>query len=392
VSDSSNPIILDLSTITPSPQKATAPRGYETMTDTTNIPSDDAPMPSLHDERRSLIVTMRDLCETLLDDLYHGDPPVEYQVAAEPWGSLAFRPGEIMALAAPPGMGKTAFIMQAAVNALRLNANTRCLVVNVEMTPKRLIQRQLARLSGVHLSDITNHRNLLGHQHNLQRAVATMQDIGDRMCFMPESFQIEAIVDAMVQDARPDILVIDYLQRIECCEDTPDTRARLNMLMQRFRTIANAGVCVVLVSAVGRTASKRGGGYNARELGLASMRESSEIEYGCDDVFVMVPEQQDDEQQRAGDAIRCVRLKHEKSRNNSQQDLRFAFDGATQSFTLLPPRDDAYAEQGGDGAPRVAHGRGSQTRPDVGASANGGPQVPLLPGDTYAERLLDSDD
>jgi replicative DNA helicase len=361
------------------------------MTDATNIPSDDPFSLNPDNERRSHVVTMRDLCATLLDDLYHGDPPVEYQVAAEPWGSLAFRPGEIMAVAAPPGMGKTAFIMQAATNALRLNANARCLVVNVEMTPQRLIQRQLARLSGVHLSDITHHRNLLGHQHNLQRAVATMQDIGDRMCFMPDSFHIEAIIDAMVQDARPDILVIDYLQRIECCEGAPDTRARLNMLMQRFRTIANAGVCVVLISAVGRTASKRGGGYNARELGLASMRESSEIEYGCDDVFVMVPEQQDDEP-RSGDGIRRVRLKHEKSRNHSQQDLRFMFDGAIQSFTLLSELEDAYAEQGRDEPPRDGYGPGSQSAPDICTAANGEPRVLLLPGDVFSDRLLDSDD
>ncbi len=343
-----------------------------------------------NDHGRGRTISLLEVVEALQHDIYHGSPPVEYQVASPPWGSLAFRPGEVMALAAPPGMGKTAFVMQVLVDALRLNESVKCLIANVEMTPQRLYERQLARLSGVRLGDITRRRNLLGQRHTMDRAIATIRSIADRMHFMHEPFHINSIMDAMAYDIRPDILVIDYLQRIECCEGVADARSRLNSLMLNFRTIARAGVCVILVSAVGRPASKKGGGYNPKELGLASLRESSEIEYGCDDVFVMVPEEQNS--LRDGDGHRNVLLKHEKSRNNLQQDLRFAFDGVIQAFTLLPPlsdHDDDGFDDPGDSRPnRNGPNPGQET---VWTPPAEEPRRLMAPGDTFASRLIDGD-
>jgi replicative DNA helicase len=339
---------------------------------------------------RSRTTSLLEVAEALEHDIYYGSPPVEYQVASPPWGSLAFRPGEIIALAAPPAMGKTAFIMQTLVDALRLNQELKCLIANVEMNPQRLYERQLARLSGIPLGDITRRQNLLGQRHVMDLAINTICSVGDRMHFMSEPFHINSIEDAMVQDVQPDVLVIDYLQRIGCCEGVADARSRLNSLMLKFRTFANAGVCVVLVSAVGRPGSKKGGGYNPRELGLASLRESSEIEYGCDDVFVMVPEEHDGT--RDGDGYRNVLLKHEKSRNNLQQDLRFEFNGAIQSFTLLPPLSD----HDDDGFDDPGDSRPNRNGPNPGQAAVWTPPVEeprrlMAPGDTFAARLIDGD-
>jgi replicative DNA helicase len=158
-------------------------------------------------------------------------------------------------------------------------------------------------------------------------------------------FSIDRVVEA-VAEAQPTILVLDYLQRIKCCDGVADTRNRLNSLMLDARTLATAGICVVLVSAVARTPSKKGGGYNAKEIGMGSFRESSEIEYGCDDAFVMVEEERrprDDQSQRgAGTVVR--QLRHVKSRNHRQQSLRLEFDGSLQRFRLLP--EDAQEPEG----------------------------------------------
>lgn len=339
------------------------------------------------------VVSFREIGDSLLWDIYHGEPPVEYPVSQEPWGSLAFRPGEVLALAAPPGTGKTAFVMQTTLDALRLNPNVSCMIVNVEMSPRKLYERQLSRLSGVPLGDITRRRNLLGRRQDLDRAIATIHAHGDRMQIMKGPFHINSIMDAMVRDVRPDILVIDYLQRIECCEGIADTRTRINSLMNTFRRIADAGVCVVLVSAVGRPSTKKGGGYNSNELGLASLRESSEIEYGCDDIYIMAAEEQAGG--RNGHGRRPLRLKHEKSRNNSQQDLRFEFEGAIQHFYLLPPPDDldgnsdASGGDGGGGDGGGPSGSPSPFRPSVWTPQPGQPPRRLPLGDSLTHEVLD---
>lgn len=368
------------------------------MSDNSNNFDGEPAEPALQLHHRSdRVVSLRKIGDDLLWDIYHGEPPVEYAVSQEPWGSLAFRPGEVIAFAAPPGSGKTAFVLQTTLDALRLNPNVSCMIVNVEMSARNLYERQLARLSGIPLGDITRRRNLLGRKHDLDRAIATIREHGDRMQIMKGPFHINDIMDAMVRDARPDILVIDYLQRIECCEGVSDTRARVNALMNTFRRIAEAGVCVVLVSAVGRPSSKKGGGYNSNELGLASLRESSEIEYGCDDIYIMAAEEQAGG--RNGDSRRTLLLKHEKSRNNSQQNLRFEFEGAIQRFYLLPPLADdeeraaAFfeGERGYGGEGGSPSGSSSAARPSVQTPQADQPLRLPPPGDRFASDFLDSD-
>lgn len=282
-----------------------------------------------------VVVSLREVLAGLRRDLYHGAAPVEYAVAGEPWGTLALRPGDVVGLAAAPGIGKTALVSQMTVDALRLHPAAKCLIVNVEMPPSVLLERQLSRLSGIPYADIAGRRNLLGCQHRIDPAIATLDDIGDRLFFLGPPFSIERVVEA-VAEAQPTILVLDYLQRIECCDGVADTRNRLNSLMHDARTLATAGICVVLVSAVARTPSKKGGGYNAKDIGMGSFRESSEIEYGCDDAFVMVEEEgrpREDSGHQAGTVVR--QLRHVKSRNHRQQSLRLEFDGSVQRFRLL---------------------------------------------------------
>jgi replicative DNA helicase len=290
------------------------------------------------------LVSLGTLLRELREDLYHGKPPAEFAVSDKPWGTFAYRPGDVLVIAAPPGMGKTAFVLQTIVDALRLNEEAKCLMVNVEMSPKVLIERQISRLSAVDLGDITARRDLLVRMKQIDPALATLASIEDRLFFMGSRYTMESVLDCIAA-VEPAIVVLDYLQRIECCDGVADTRQRLNMLISQARGIAEAGISVVLVSAVGRTSSKKNGGYNGKELGLASFRESSEIEYGVDDAFVMVG--------FGGEAMpdgrKIIELRHVKSRNHRPVSLKFEFDGAIQQFKFLGELtdDDADDERGG---------------------------------------------
>jgi replicative DNA helicase len=295
------------------------------------------------------------LLDSVRDDLFSGRRPVEYAVANEPWGTLALRPGDVMGLAAPPGNGKTALVMQFVVDALRLHPAARCLVVNVEMTPEKLIERQISRLSGVPFADIAARSLLAARGRPIEDALVTLGAIGDRLFFMNEPYDLETIALA-IQDVQPTILVVDYVQRIECCGGTLEARIRLNNVMREARIIASAGIAVVLVSAVGRTTSKRNGGYSSRELGLGSFRESSEIEYGLDDAYILADEESSGEDRGVGP--RVMVLQHVKSRNHQRKDLRLEFDGAAQQFRLLPDR------------PRNRDGRGSDAEGFVAPADN----------------------
>jgi hypothetical protein len=79
---------------------------------------------------------------------------------------------------------------------------------------------------------------------------------------------------------------------------------------------------------------------------MGSFRESSEIEYGVDDAFVLTDEDRSSEDNGGGP--RVMHLRHVKSRNHQRKDLRLEFDGAVQQFRLLPDRTDG---DGGDFGP-----------------------------------------
>ena len=85
-------------------------------------------------------------------------------------------------------------------------------------------------------------------------------------------------------------------------------------------------MAVVVVSAVSRTKVKRGRNtYAGDDLTLASFRESSELEFGADDAYILAPTGDRD----AG----TVTLRHLKSRHGDPCDLALHFDRAHQRFT-----------------------------------------------------------
>ncbi|MFM9964254.1 MAG: hypothetical protein ACKV2Q_23880, partial [Planctomycetaceae bacterium] len=64
--------------------------------------------------------------------------------------------------------------------------------------------------------------------------------------------------------------------------------------------------------------------YSGEGLSLASFRESSELEFGADDAFILTPVADSE-----------VILRHLKSRNGECLDLRLTFDKPLQRFTPI---------------------------------------------------------
>jgi len=119
------------------------------------------------------------------------------------------------------------------------------------------------------------------------------------------------------------LLVFDYIQRISPPGEHGDKRGSVDACMNYLRQFADAGAACIVVAAVGRQKDSRGrSSYDGDALNLASFRESSELEFGCDDAFILSREP--DSQVRI--------LRHLKARNTEAKDIALMFDGARQSF------------------------------------------------------------
>jgi replicative DNA helicase len=258
------------------------------------------------------------------DDVLSGKPPVLFPLGTGELARIECGPGAVLLLGGAPGAGKTAFTMQAVVDALRLTSNLRAVVCNVEMSPAALLDRQLARLSGIDLTLIRHRRLGAEHADRIDQALHTLEPLAERLAFIRPPFDlanVAATADAF--DAR--LLLLDYIQRIPPPGEHGDKRGAVNATMDYLRQFAGAGVAMIVVSAVTRTKDSKGRSTYAGEgLNLASFRESSELEFGADDAFILTA---------GDDQADAVTLRHLKSRHGECRDIELTFHRRHQRFT-----------------------------------------------------------
>jgi replicative DNA helicase len=258
------------------------------------------------------------------DDVRHGTGPVLYRhTLSHP----EIGPGLVTLIGGAPGGGKTAFVTQIAIDALQFNPDLRLLVANCEMSEDAILNRQLARLSGVN-AELIRHRRLgPAHAERIDTGLATLETVIDRIGFLQRPFSLTNVAMA-ADDMNAQVVILDYLQRFTLDDEDSEPRERIGRMMDALRRLASSGMAVIVVSALGRTRDRAGrSSYSGDGLSLASFRETSELEYGADDAFILAPIEERDPNR--------VRLQHLKSRHGEQVTQDLLFNRGVQSFQRL---------------------------------------------------------
>ena len=272
-----------------------------------------------------------DLLHEWRDDVLSGKPPILYPVGTGEMARIEIGPGRVTLFGGAPGAGKSAFTMQALVDALRLTPTLRALVCSVEMTPAVLLDRQLARLSGIDLNTIRLRKLGVEHGPRIDAALQTLEPLAERLCFVRPPFDL-ANVAASADAFEARLILLDYIQRIPPPGNHGDRRASIDATMDYLRQFADNGDAVIVVAAVSRSKDSKGRStYAGDALNLASFRESSELEFGADDAFMLVND--------PDNADTGVILRHLKARHTEAKDIALTFDRARQRFTprISPP-------------------------------------------------------
>ncbi|MBX6314023.1 MAG: AAA family ATPase [Isosphaeraceae bacterium] len=275
--------------------------------------------------------TAADLLGAWRDALLSGEAPVLYPVGDGELGRLEIGPGLVTLIGGAPGTGKTTLVAQLAIEALQRTPDLRALICNVEMPPSVLLDRQLARLAGIDASDIRHRRLGARHAEAIERGLSILESLADRLAFVQPPFDL-ANVAAAADNLSASLLVIDYIQRVAPPGEHGDRRGAVDATMSYLRQFADAGTALIVISAVGRSRDSRGRSTYVEGLNLASFRESSELEFGADDAFILVPEDDGDD----GPPGRLV-LRHLKARHGEPRDIRLTFDRRHQRFTADAP-------------------------------------------------------
>lgn len=106
--------------------------------------------------------TAGDVFDGWRDDVLTGSPPVLFPIGAGDLARIEIGPGLVTLFGGAPGAGKSAFVMP----------------------PRVLLDRQLARLSGIDLTAIRYRRFDASHADRLDQAMHTLEAIGERLAFV----------------------------------------------------------------------------------------------------------------------------------------------------------------------------------------------------------------
>jgi replicative DNA helicase len=288
--------------------------------------------------RESRYQSAADLLDSWRDELLSGDSPVLYPAGSGEFSRIEIGPGIVTLLGGAPGGGKTALVMQLIVEALFLTPTLKCLVCNVEMSPGVLLDRQLARLAAVDLSLIRHRKLEAGLAGRIERGLERLEQVSGRLAFVRAPFDLENVA-ASADSFGADLILLDYIQRISAPGEHGDRRGSVDATMSYLRQFADAGTAVIVVAAVSRSKDTRGRSTYGEGLGLASFRETSELEYGADDAFILTP---DNDGEAADVPTRRVVLRHLKSRHGETRDMTLTFHLPYQRFTACdaePPTE-----------------------------------------------------
>ena len=196
--------------------------------------------------------------------------------------TAGLHPGELIIIAARPGMGKTAFALNVAVNAA-LNTKKAVAIFNLEMPAEQLVNRMRSAVGQVDSYKIQTGK--LGHEDwkrineaNSQLSETNIQIVDDAGITASE---IKAKCRTLAnKEEGLGLVIIDYLQLVTSGGKRPDSRQQeVSEISRALKTMAmELKVPVIALAQLSRSAEKR---ENNQPM-LADLRESGSIEQDAD--------------------------------------------------------------------------------------------------------------
>lgn len=198
--------------------------------------------------------------------------------------------GDLIILAARPGMGKTTMALTHAMKAV--DAGKKVLIIQMDMPAEQIRLRQSSFYTGVPIKDLRN-----GDLNDAQfkAFVKAMEIISDLPIFIEQGgnrsiTDIVSIIRHYKRVHEVDLVIIDYLQKIKGEARRNSTRTEeVGNSTQALKNVAvDCDTPVIALAQLSRSVESRGGSKIPQ---MSDLRESGEIEQEADMIlFLYRPE------------------------------------------------------------------------------------------------------
>lgn len=230
-----------------------------------------------------------------------------------------FKPGQLIILAARPGMGKTAFSLNIVKNVAK-SLDKATVFFSLEMAEEELGDRLLymeAKIPGHEARKGYLSSNQLKRLH---KAAANLVDIpvfiDDTAALTP--IQIKAKLRRLMSREDIELVVVDYLQLINSTDNFNNMNAKITLISRYLKEIAKEfNVPVIALSQLSRRTEQR----TDKRPKLSDLRESGAIEQDADMVLFLYREGYYDEEKDDGETEVIIA----KNRNGPQGKVKLKF-------------------------------------------------------------------
>jgi replicative DNA helicase len=234
------------------------------------------------------LVHLKPILEKTFDDLHERALRKE-QITGVPTGfaeldaiTAGFQKQNLIILGARPSMGKTAFCLSLAINAI-LHKSKPCTVAifSLEMGASELAQRVLCAVARVNAQDVRTGRMREEDWQAITRAMNHLNEaplyIDDTAAITP--IEMKAKCRRLQKRHGLDMVIIDYLQLMRGGGKTENRAQEISTISRMLKMMAKElNIPVIALSQVGRGVEQR----QDKRPGLSDLRESGAIEQDAD--------------------------------------------------------------------------------------------------------------
>ena len=273
-----------------------------------------------------------------VDELYHR----KEMVTGVPTGyrdldrlTAGFQPSDLLIVAGRPGMGKTAFALNIAVNAALQGIGVA--IFSLEMAMEQLVLRMLCSEARV---DHSRLRTGYLREHEFPALVKAAGRLGDAPVYIDDTpaitvLEVRAKTRRLLRDRSRKIglVVIDYLQLMRGHRDSPNREQEISEISRSLKALAKElSVPVVALSQLNRRVEERGDKHPQ----MADLRESGAIEQDADVIMFVYRDEAYDADKNPG----VAEINVAKQRNGPVDSIRLTFLKEYTRFEDYSGRDD----------------------------------------------------
>jgi replicative DNA helicase len=201
------------------------------------------------------------------------------------WYTAGMHPGDLIICAGRPGMGKTAFAMNVAINACRAR-NAGVVVFSLEMPKEQLARRLLCSEAGVDGNRLRSGRLTRDDWAPLTRAAGELSELPMWMDDTPglTIMELRAKARRLKVDKGLSLIVIDYLQLMRSGTRSESREQEISEISRSLKGLAKElSLPVIALSQLNRGVENRGN--KDKRPQLSDLRESGAIEQDADTIL-----------------------------------------------------------------------------------------------------------